>query len=519
MTLRDLRAGLARRASRRPKAADSLLEGWLWADKPQVIEALVERLAVGSSPETRALAVWAFGDPPPPPAVPMAEAELDRLALQSAAAEVARLDRDEAFAPIPEPALHAAGLYLLSRLGEEVRLREREAWEQAEFPVDPRDGKVARLWRQMFDQGFDPEVSEQVRKVFGREVRRSFRGVGLALGLPPSVADLRGEQALEALETLSWGAHVDLAARLVETAGEPVTALARTLDAEGWRQVAACVRGRTAWTEAWTLLIGQEEPDPARLGPELLAQGVELVVALRVCAALAEGRAGAHSLGLPGWALVVANRSRIRGRLRVVARARPDRLRDAVLALPSLHARSAAAISRFAWDWAWREARTGFGFDPERMRPPACELPERSAPAQRPLADSDEPRVRTLLLSLLGRGCWQDLEAWLTGEGRGLSARFYRYLAQAPDSLVDAGTSEQRSRGYTRLREHLADGGLDAHVDELRRLAALAGAVPPGRAQKQQLHAVLAPSWDPSLPLPEKHVGSFCERLAEFAAR
>ncbi|MCK6502538.1 hypothetical protein L6R53_03940 [Myxococcota bacterium] len=515
LTLRDLRAGLARRAIRRPKAADSLLESWTWARRPGVVTAVVEGLRVADSSQTRALALWAFGDPPDPPPAPLPEAEWDRLALEAAR----RAAADPAAEPVPGPALDAAGLYLLARLGEEVALRERRAWSAASFPADPRDEATGRLWAAMFDRGFDPGVADRVRKAFGPEVRRSFRGVALSLGLPPSVADLRAEQALEALETLSWGAHVDLAARLVETRGEPVAALAGALGPAGWEQVAACVRGRSAWTEAWRLLLGDGDPDPARLSPDLLAEGVELVVALRVSASLCEGRAVEHELGLPGWAVVRANRSRIRGRLRVVARAEPERLRDAVLALPGLRARTAAALARYAWDWAWREARVGFGFDPDRMRPPACELPEPAAPPLPPLPDTAAPAVTTLLLNLLGRGCWPDLEAWLTGGGRGLSARFYRYLAEAPDHLADPGTLALRSRGYTRLREHLADGGLDDHTEALRAVCARVSLVPPGRQRKALLHAALLPDWDHSaIPLPRKHVDAFVERLADFAA-
>lgn len=471
----------------------------------------MQRLHVADSPSTRALAAWAFDEPPELPALSGAslpEVEVDRLVLAAAATE----------AEVPGPALDGAGLYLLARLGEEVALRERQAWRDTDFPADPRDAATARLWAAMFERGFDPDVALGVRKAFGREVRRSFRGVALSLGLPPAVAELRAEQALESLETLSWGAHVDLAARVVETAGEPVSALAAALGPTGWSRVAACVGGRSAWVEAWRLLLGTPTPAADLLSPPVLAEGVELVVALRLLAALAEGRAAEHSLGLPGWAIVVAKRSRIRGRLRVVARDEPARVQAALLALPGLRARTAAALSRFAWDWAWREARTGFGFDPDRMRPPACALPEPAALPLPPLEDSDLPAVRTLLLSLLGRGCWEDLEHWLTGEGRGLSARFYRYLAQVPDRLADPGTLDQRSRGYTRLREHLADGGLDEHTEALRQVCARVALVPPGRARKAGLHAALGGDWDAgTLDLPAKHVDEFCERLAGFS--
>lgn len=516
LSLRDLRAGLARRAVRRPLAADSLFDAWSWARHPAAVAAIVGRLHPPRTAETFALAAWAFDDPPDAQG-PHPEVEWDRLALDRAARLLARQPAEEAYASIPEPAWTAGGLYLLGRLGEEHRLREAQAWEAEPFPADARDAATAALWRSMFERGFEPKVAEGVRKAFGREVRRSFRAVALSLHLPPGVADLRAEQAIEALETLSWGAHIDLATRVVETAGEPVAALSRCLDADGRARVAGCVRGRTTWMEAWALLLGDPDPDPARLTPELLAMGVELVVALRLRDSLNEGRAPAHALGLPGQAIVAANRSRIRGRLRVVARQSPERLLAAVLALPSLRARTSAALSRYAWDWAWREARVGFGFDPDRMRPPACELPEPAALPIPPLGPEATGAVRTLLLALLGRGCWEELEAWLGGGGRGLSARFYRVLAQLPDRLADPVVPEQRSRGYTRLREHLADGGLDDYTEELRAIGQRVALVPPGRERRRLLIQALGADWDETaMPLPEKQIDAFVERLASF---
>lgn len=514
LSLRDLRAGLARRAVRRPLAADSLLSAWSWAGRPAAVEAIVGALRVPEGPLGHDLACWAFDDPPalasPGPEVAWDRAALDRAARLRAGARPTE--------EIPEPAHTAGGLYLLARLGEELRLREREAWVQAPFAADPRDAETARLWRALFERGFEPKVAEQVRRAFGREVRRAFRGVGLALRLPPSLADLRAEQAIEALETLGWGAHLDLALRLVETAGEPVAALGACLDEEGRARVAACTRGRTTWAQAWSLLLGEALPDPARLDPETLAVGVDLVVALRLREALNEGALPDAPPDLPGWPLVRANRSRIRGRLRVVLRERPAGLLDRLLALPALRARTAAALSRFAWDWAWREARVGFGFDPDRMRPPACELPEPKAPPLVPLGPEEGARVLGFLLLALGRGCWEELEAWLQGEGRGLSARFYRVLAAAPEALTDPATPGQRSRSYRRLREHLADGGLDDYAEPLRAVAARLALVGPGRDRRQRLRAALGDDWHPDIELPEKGIDPFVERIAAFGS-
>lgn len=484
-----------------------------------MVTALVERLTVPDGDDTRQLAIWAFGDPPDPADRPMAEAEHDARALAAAPAQLQRLQADHLDEhPIPEPAYAAGGLYLLGRLGDELALRERAAWDDQDWPADRRDPAIAALWGAMFDRGFDPDVADGVRKAFGRDVRRAFRGVALGLSLPPSVAELRAEQALEALETLSWGAHVDVAARVVETAGEPIAALGSTLGPAGWSDVCACIAGRQAWMDAWTLLLGTPRPAPDQLDPCTLSTGVELVVALRTIAALSRGAARPHALGLPGWGIVVANRSRIRGRLRVIARKDPARLRERLLSLDGLRARTAAALSRWAWEWAWREARTGFGFDLAGLQPPPCVLPEPTALPLPPLEDADAPLVRTVLLALLARGCWDELERWLSGEGRGLSARFYRVLADVPAPLVDPGTEASRSRGYTRLREHLSDGGLTDYLDDLRTVALRVVDLPPGRARKAALHDALRPDWRPdAIDLPARGADEIVGHFQAFA--
>lgn len=289
------------------------------------------------------------------------------------------------------------------------------------------------------------------------------------------MAEAHARAAVEASDALAWGPHTEIAGRVLETAGAPLEALDRTLDEAAREQVGRCVSGRATWREAAEVLGRQDLP-----------VGSDLVVAWRLCAR--RDRLEDHGLGPDGWGIVVANRSRMRGRLRAVLRQRPELLWAALTELDALDARTSAALSRHAWAWAWREARRGFSFDLGRLTSSACVIPEVELP--RPLGPGDHEAVLGFLVHALGRGCWEELERWIAGEGRSLGARFYRVLAGVPEDLADPRVGE-RARRYTRLREHLDDGGLEAYAPALQRLGARAALLPSGKALGPALRALL----------------------------
>jgi len=204
----------------------------------------------------------------------------------------------------------------------------------------------------------------------------------------------------------------------------------------------------------------------------------------------------------------------MRGRLRALAALDPLTMAQQLERMDGLFARSAAAAGRHAWAWAWREARVGFGFHADRMRAASCDAKTEEQPCLEPLGPEEEPAVRTFLLSMVGRGCWDALERWLQGAaGRSLGGSFYRHLGRAPSQLRDqAGSS-----GYRRIWRHLADGGVDAYLPALERVALRVSAVSSGRGSKQALHRALLPEWEPAhLELPAHHVAGFIRSCQRF---
>ncbi len=470
-----------------------LLAAWSWSTHPEAVLELVARVRPADTVDTRRLEAWAWAHAEGS-LEGTTEAELDRQVLE---------DVEPASSPS-----QAGGLVWLARVGEEVRRREDRAWRDVTYGADPRDAPAADLWRELLTGDFGPDAPRNFVRLFGGPVRRAFKGVCDSLRLPPEVVRVRVEEAFEMADGLAWAAPGDLAARVLETVGEPLGALSTALESDSLGRVRTCVRHRRLWRDLEPLLSDE-------VRGETLGVGADLVVTSRLLVALEAGRVPFHPLGLPGWGVVRANRGRLRGRLRAVLAEHPLALAEALSGLDGLARRTDDAISRHAWAWAWREARTGFGFDPGRLRAPPCAPEATGASMLEPLGPDDESAVLTLLLSLAGRGQWTALEAWLSGAaGRSLGATFYRYLGQAPDCVADPGTEERGNRGYQRLREHLQDEGLQRYLPQLKRVAQRVRAVPRGRGLRERLWNALEPDWRADLmDLPRRGVENICDNL------
>lgn len=398
----------------------------------------------------------------------------------------------------------------LAWLGDEHRLRHEVAWARHPWPRRADDERAARTWRAVLDGSWGVAEERDLRLRAGPGVRAAFRALGRTLGLPPHVIEATVERAQEALAGLVLGAHHDVAARILETGGAPLAAAARALPDAADDQLHAGVAQRSAWAEAVATVGGLDGVDR----DERLATAARVVLVRRCARALATEPVRLGGPDLPGWSLVRAHTHRMRGRLRALLAAHPEALGAAVAGLPGLAARTDAAFRRWAWAWAWREARVGFAFDVDGLAPAPCRAcPEARTVPRVPLGARDEDAVRTWLLCMLGRGCWGDLERWLAGvPGRSLSTSFYRYLAVAPDGLADPDSG--RTRSYERLRDHLADGGLDAYLDDLAAAARDVRGLVPGRGLKQALHQALDGHWDAdAVPLPEHHLPQFVRRV------
>lgn len=456
------------------EALGELLAGWAPAARVAAAEALAG-LAPTDGPGMRRLVAWVYDAPPA--ALPDApEALIDATAIAAVAPRPATVEERR-----------GAALYLLARLGEERAARE--APERA--VVDPpRDERTRVLWSRMFRGQYDLRLVRELRALYETPVRRAFRAVCEQLGLPRDTAERAGREAVEALEDLPFGPHLDVAARVVETDGPPVPALVALLGPAEREVAARAVRGDGPWTEAAARLGGSHP-----FTPERVEAGAHLHLLLRLRVNLEAADPAPRPAELPLWGVVTANLGRIRGRLRALVVRDPAALGARMLALPGLHQRVEGGLSRWAWDWAWREARAGFSFNRDLMRHPACV----AAPAEPP-PPPPPPRaaVRTFLLAVIAAGCWDQLDAWVEGGSTAeLPDALYRLLARGRGALSDTRDPNQRGR-YEGLRLHL-DEGRDEYARELEAVARRVVATAPGRHRRRAVHAALGADWDASV--------------------
>lgn len=499
---RSHRGELARRAGRDRGARAELLGAWRF--DVDLVEPMLGAVRLPAGEDAERLAAWALG--PAPGLVhssARSEVEFDRQVLDTVPAM-----------SCGEEQLREAAWYLLARLGEEIRLREGA---RPRFLRHPQDETVRRFLTGLFEGRPTPNAGRVLRSLYGSTVRRAYAAVCADLGLPPGVAESKVEGALEALEFLAFTSHwSEVVARMVEATDDPVVALAKALDPSGAEVVSRCIGGREAWRRTSGVLAGRV-PTEAEVAGQL-AVGADLHVFLRLLQHFGSRvPAGGSGTGLPGWLVVSANRGKIRGRLRQVLARSPERLAATVLPLDALYARSEAAMARWAFDWAWREARFDFSYDMDRMGAPACRLPDpvAEAPEAPPLARAE---VLTAVLLLVSRGVHEDLLRWVAGAPSvSLSDKFYRYLAEAPAGVADAGS---RSRSYARLKDHL-DDSLGEYLADVARVAQRVAEVRPARrGMVEALRAALQPDWDAgAVPLPGRDAETIQQNFAVFLAR
>lgn len=479
-------------ASSDPARQAALLTTW-----PDLPPGIAGTMLVGLDPPADAdrLVAWFTGPVPDDGQGPRARAAWDLAVLAGA---------------VPRPASSAertaAALAWLVRMGDEVQRREHDAWRLAAPGPHPDDATVTALWARLLGGTLDPRTITQVAALLRPATEQAFHAVGRSLGLPAATREQVTRDAVEALQDVAFGAHLDLAARAIEAAGEPLSMLAEALPSEGWHTVRRCVARREGWRDL----------ADAPLGPDDVSGAAARLTMGRLIEHVQHGPLSTSASDLPGWSVVRANRAKLRGRLRATLRDHPDALLTALMSHPGIAPRTRLAARRWAWDWAWRQARTGFAFSWDGSLAPACQLPEEPEPLA-PLGPAQDRAIVTWLLTMLGRGCWDELERWLAGApGRSLSTTFYRYLATAPDTLADIPGTEGRARTYRRLQDHLSDGGLEAYVPALRATAHQLRRLDTGRGLRERLEDALRPHWDAAQPLPEHHMSTFVQRCVAF---
>lgn len=385
----------------------------------------------------------------------------------------------------------------VAALGQAHDARHRAAWCAEALPADADDRRAQAVWTSLLAGDLSTAGVQAARRHVARPVRDAFRALGRGLGLPGHVVEHQAALAVDALDGLVLGAHAEIVARGLECGSPPVAALVAALGLGARARVDAAVAARPDWADACAMAGGASAD---------LVRAVDVHLVLATADAPAPGDP-------PGWSSLKARHDRLRGRLRAVLAAHPDELAVAWATASSARARLDRGARRWAWAWAWREARSGFAFDVDAMTPAPC-APTPPAVSPPALPSTADDAVRAWLLVVLGRGQSTALERWVDGAGgRDLPTGFYRYLAEAPDTLADPG-SDGRSRSYVALRLHLADGGLESAWAALRPIAARLRALDPGPGLRERVADTLAPVLaGTGVAMPAHHLTRFVARM------
>jgi len=504
--LRENRRQQSLRWSAAPEPAAVPLGAWRLQADPALRDAAAHTLASASlSPGPAQLwrhlaAPGALPTPPDPAAQRPAWQHHDWLAQQGGALEDA-----------PERRL-AWALAALDHCGREVERRERWAWSAVQHTPSPHDEASAALWAGWL--GGQPwSLRERWEALYLSPVVRTFRGVCEARRLPkPVVTRIVRDLEEGFFYRLVGGDGVpgwaELAVRVLET-DAPVRALAAALDAAAWDRLSRCAVSRGSWQEScaavWSTLpeAGSRARALTRAGqadPDWAEAWMDLHVVRRLVRTW-ETRPDADA-----WAIISQNRGRARGRLRALVAAGATGLADRLLSLPGLHARTTAAIRRYAWAWAWQEMALDFSFDIARSVTPPC---HDVATLPAPFGAGLRPAVETWVLLVVLRGRLSHLRRWVASGSTGdRDSTWARLLSDSlPDTLSEA-VPGKRARSYRRLRVDLAES-LDDILAAQRPLLAAVTDLGAARGLRGRFTALVDGRWDGAVPLPRSGFPSF----------
>lgn len=416
----------------------------------------------------------------------------------------------------------AWGLERLRFLAARVDDRERRRWAGERWAADPaRDAECAGLWAAWFS-GNPWSLKRPWERLFLPEATRVFRAIAADRRLAPDIARRVVEDLREAFFYRMIGGKgalpgwADLAARVLETAGQtPMEGLLTQLPASDRARLGACAAGRGVWrATAGALWRAPGEETRAALAAEALAAHPEEVegwldahVVRRLIRAWAAGRTETD------WILVTQNRGRGRARARALLAARGAKLAEPVLALDALFARTASALRRLCWGWAWSELARDFSFDLGRPLSPSCAPPRVNRLA--PLDEAARADLHSWLLLVALKGRLAHLRAWAR-EGRtgDRDSTWGRLLSEElPESLRDpAGEAH-----YRRLRGALGEG-LAIELSRLRDPLQVVVSLPAGRGLRAAFEAALRPGWSERVPFPRSGFPTFQRHAAEALA-
>ncbi len=409
----------------------------------------------------------------------------------------------------------------LGRLGRWLQWHARSSWSAETFSESAgRDAKAATLWA-AWASGDCWSGRARWEKLYLKSAVAVFRSVAAARELPPDVTDRAVSDLREAFffrmiggEPAGWR---EVAARVLETAHpDPITSVHAALSPARRERAALCITCRGAWRTtvarvfdelaeplARARVLSGAEHDVALPSWDAL---LDLHCALRLMRAWSRPEAASETHGRGkypegmDYAVLSQNRGRARGRLRaVLAGSDPGFILERVLALDALHARTEAALRRFAWAWAWQELAYDFSFDLHRAVTPACPPPATTIEA---FAPHDRAALPTWVLLVVYRGRLEHLQKWVqTGSTGDRDSTWARLLTDAlPDGLKDPPQPGARTASYHRLRAELAFS-LNSILVRLRPRIAETAELPTGRSLKQAFLDLHTPDWNPAVPM------------------
>jgi hypothetical protein len=403
------------------------------------------------------------------------------------------------------------------------RTRFQEEHAAATWPDHQDDPDASAVWRTLA-AGRPWDAALAAMDLWRDHAWRAFRTELLAHGVPFDVVHGHerafDECLFHALLSPPEGAGVDLLAiRTLETStSSGLHALAERLDPEGLQAAARCSANRGSRARTVRSLL-TEIGKPAMRATVLATRWEDPAAVTSFMAHhLAAELVLAWSQGLAtsprqSSQRIVQHVGRARSRLRHLL-AQQDRagLAGATATLPSVYARTSAALATSCRTWAATERRRGFSFDAETCWGPRCTDPV-------DVATLDSGLVRTWVLLAVLRGQLDTLRLWAaTGRSGSRSGTWSAVLREVPEALRTAGKSP-----YDALQAHLCvhlSDALSALRPPLRALAALAPRLRQDavrRTLRVRVTDAVGPWWDPAVSLPRsgfpaavRHAASAC---------
>ncbi|MCB9761184.1 MAG: hypothetical protein H6739_15190 [Alphaproteobacteria bacterium] len=463
----------------------ALMASWSWSQDPALVEAAARLVADATA------------EPPPGLLEPLPASDLGEQAEHAHRRRAWATARQDGVVSSPGP-------WVLQELAAWGRTLSRWRNLPSATPNPEEDRAAERAWASLLTADPFGALDDLQRRLLP-PVMAQFNALMRRRRVPETEASrVRAELEEGFIFTLlddAWGVEprLDLALRVLESAGPGWLPLADMLTPAEAREAACCLAERRRWgptlRAVWPLARTRADR-ASRLGERLSVDPGWLapLTDLHLCARLLERWRVKDPLATHpdhGARILQQNLSRVRARLRAVLSRSPERLLEPLMTVEALDERTRSAAARFAWAWARRELPHHFTLGSAkgtRRCEPVEELPPLPVEADGPL--------RTWVLLAVLRGKDEHLERWVrtggTGDG---DSGWGRVLQQLPDALRDAD-------GATHAMRRALAVELPEIYTELEPLLFDLADQPVDRSLRSRVETLLRPGWDDAIPVP-----------------